>query len=119
MAAKIYIAPEELKVPQISFENFNLAEHNAAEAKYIEDLKQHMRELGYNGKNMGEILRFPAADSYAQYMVVSMRPLQLIHLELGDAWGFQYAHLLTAKEVQQKIDAEKRFNEFLDSQKGK
>ena len=71
-----------------------------------------MQELGYSGKNMGEILRFPAADSYAQYMVVSMRPLQLVHLSLGDAWGFQYAHLLTAKEVQEKIDQQKRINKL-------
>jgi hypothetical protein len=26
---------------------------------------------------------------------------------LGDAWDFQYAHLLTAKEVQEKIDQQK------------
>jgi hypothetical protein len=118
MAAKIYNAPEELEIPKLDFANFNAKVHKEKEDKYIEDLKQHMRELGYNGKNMGEILRFPAADSYAQYMVVSMRPLQLVHLELGDAWGFQYAHLLTAKEVQQKVDQQKKINELF-SQKGK
>jgi len=117
MSAKIYNAPEEIKVPKLNFENFNRKEHEAAEAKYVEDLKQHMRERGYNGKNMGEILRFPVADSYAQYMVVSMRPLQLVYLELGDAWDFQYVHLLTAKEVQQKIDQQKSL-EKLFSQKG-
>ena len=112
MAAKVYNAPEELKVPEFNFENFDRKAHDAAEAKYIEDLKQHMRELGWDGKNMGEILRFPAADSYAQYMVVSMRPLQLVHLPLGDAWSFQYAHLLTAKEVQLKIDQQRNIDKL-------
>ena len=118
MAAKIYNAPEELELPKFDFANFNAKVHQEKEDKYIEDLKQHMRELGYDGKNMGEILRFPAADSYAQYMVVSMRPLMLVHLALGDAWGFQYAHLLTAKEVQEKIDQQKKFDDFLASRKG-
>jgi len=124
MAAKIYSAPAEVKLPENTFDNVKDWEVN--DNKYIEELKQHLQELGYNGKNMGEILRFPAADSYALYMVISMKPLQLVHLELGDAWGFQYANLLTAKEVQKKIDAEKRFAAFLEenkknkeSQKGK
>lgn len=122
MSAKIYSAPEEIEKPKFDFANYNHEKHEAKEAKYIEELKQYLRERGYNGKNMGEILQFPAADSYALYMVVSMRPLQLVHLELGDAWTFQYAHLLTAKEVQKKIDASKRFEAFLEEnkrQKGK
>lgn len=120
MAAKIYSAPTEVKLPENTFDNVKDWEEN--DNKYIEALKQHLRELGYNGKNMGEILQFPAADSYAMYMVISMKPLQLVHLELGDAWTFQYANLLTAKEVQKKIDGSKRFAAFLEEnkrQKGK
>jgi len=124
MAAKVYSAPEEVKLPDNTFDN--VKDWVTNDNKYIESLKQHLREIGYDGKNMGEILKFPAADGYAQYMVISMKPLQLVHLELGDAWTFQYANLLTATEVQKKIDAEKRFTAFLEeakknkeSQKGK
>ena len=121
MSAKIYTAPEEIAKPEFDFSNFNAEKHDAKEAKYVEDIKQYLRERGYDGKNMGEILQFPAADSHASYMVVSMKPLMLMHLELGDAWTFQYAHLLTAKEVNKKIDAEKKWKEFIkkNSQKGK
>lgn len=115
MAAKVYQAPQEVSLPKNSFDN--VAEWQENEKKYIEQLKEHLTKMNYVGKNVGEILRFPAADGYAQYMVISMRPLMLIHLELGDAWTFQYAHLLTAKEVQQKIDAEKRLNAFLEENK--
>ena len=77
------------------------------EEQYVIDLKKELKSMGYKGKNFGEILRFQVADGYAEYMVVSMRPLKLMHLPLGDAWDFQYAHLLTAKEVNEKIEGKK------------
>lgn len=117
MSAKVYQAPKEVSLPEFSFQNVSAWQEN--EKKYIEQLKEHLKKMNYVGKNVGEILKFPAADGYAQYMVISMKPLMLIHLELGDAWTFQYAHLLTAKEVQQQIDAEKRLNEFLEENRKK
>jgi len=115
MAAKVYQAPKEVSLPEFSFQNVSAWQEN--EKKYIEQLKEYLTKMNYVGKNVGEILRFPAADGYAQYMVISMKPLMLIHLELGDAWTFQYANLLTAKEVQKKIDAAKRFDAFLEENK--
>ena len=47
------------------------------------------------------------ADGQAQYMVASMQPLELVHVPLNDAYEFEYAYLLTTKEVQQKIDQNK------------
>ena len=124
MSAKIYTAPEEINLPNNTFSNVKDWKEN--DEKYIKEVTQHLQELGYNGKNFGEIIKFPAADGYALYMVISMKPLMLLHLELGDAWTFQYANLLTATEVQKKIDADKRFAAFLEenrkkseSQKGK
>jgi len=121
MSATIYSSPKEIKTPEFDFVNFNNEKHEAKEAKYVEDIKQYLRERGYNGKNMGEIIDFPAADSQASYMVVSMKPLALMHLELGDAWTSQFAHLMTAKEVQIRIDADKKWKAFIEKnrQKGK
>jgi hypothetical protein len=45
-------------------------------------------------------------------MVASMRPLELVHIPLGDAWNFQYTHNLTSKDVQQKIDSQKSLQMF-------
>jgi hypothetical protein len=118
MAATIYSAPKEIKQPTFNFENFNYAQHQEQEDKYIADLKAYLAEKGYTGKNAGETISFPVADSSAVYMVVSMRPLQLMEVPVGDCWTFQYVHLLTAKEVQEKIDQKKAWAEMF-SQKGK
>jgi len=115
MAAKIYTAPKEIKLPENSFTDIASWEKN--DAKYISELKTFLKEQGYNEKNTGEILQFPAADGYAMYMVASMKPLRLIHLELGDAWCFQYANLLTAKVVQEKIDQQNALNKIFGGKK--
>jgi hypothetical protein len=112
MAAKIYSAPEEVKQPNYDFQNVSSWEEQ--EETYIKEVKNFLAERGYTGKNAGEIIQFPVADGYAQYMVASMRPLMLVHLPLGDAWDWQFAHLLTAKEVQQKIDQRKALNELFN-----
>ena len=112
MSAKIYSAPKEIEEPKWDFKNFDYKKHQAKEDKYLKDLKQFLKERGYTGKNVGKVIKFPVADGHALYMVMSMKPVQLIHLELGDAWSFQYIHLMTAKEVQQKIDQEIAINKL-------
>ena len=116
--AKIYSAPKEIKQPTFNFENFNYKKHQEQEDKYIDDLKAYLAGRGYTGKNAGETISFPVADSQAVYMVVSMRPLQLMEVPVGDCWTFQYIDRLTAKDVQQKIDQKKSLAELF-SQKGK
>lgn len=110
MSAEIFNAPGEVKLPPTVFQDYKNWEKN--ENDYIERLKTYLKNDGYTGKNVGEIIRFPVCDGYALYMVLSMRPLRLIHLELGDCWSFQYDYLLTAKEVNQKIDGMKRMDEL-------
>lgn len=110
MAAQVFSAPEEVKQPNYDFQNVKAWKEQ--EETYIKEVKNFLAKKGYTGKNAGEIIQFPVADGYAQYMVASMRPLMLVHLPLGDAWDWQFAHLLTAKEVQQKIDQRKAINEM-------
>jgi hypothetical protein len=40
-------------------------------------------------------------------MVASMRPLELVHVPLGDAWDYPYIERLTATDIQNKIDQTK------------
>jgi len=112
MAAQIFNAPSEVKQPEMDFTNFDHKKYTADCNQYYADLKTYLKSQGYNGKNMGETIRFPHADSYAEYMVASMRPLMLIHIPLGDAWHSPDVDLMTAKRVQQKIDGQKRLNEL-------
>jgi hypothetical protein len=102
--AEVYLAPKSIKVPELDFRNID--GYEKACDNYKSELKAMLQKRN-NEKNVGEIIRFPVADSYAEYMVASMKPVELVHLPLGDAWCFQYVNLLTAKEVQEKIDQQK------------
>jgi len=104
--AKVFNAPAELKVPDLNWKD--IPQYHKDCDKYFEDLKKLLIEkYKRTGANVGEIIKFPVADGYALYMVAGMKPVELIHIEIGDAWHFQYANRLTAKDVQQKIDQEK------------
>jgi hypothetical protein len=111
--ATIYNAPKNLTVPT----DFSSDTHSEDCEQYLADLKAHVKQLNPRGKHGGEIIKFPAADSYAEYMVVRLKPLELVHIPLWDAWHFPYAHLLTAKEVSNQIESTKKFQAFLDSRK--
>ena len=102
--AQIFNSPDEVKVPELDFKNF--AQYQKDCENYKKDLKAWLNKNGFNGKNVGEIIQFPVADGYAEYMVASMKPVKLVHMPLMDAWHFEYAHLMTAKEVQDKIDGQ-------------
>lgn len=102
--ATIYSPPGQIPVPELDFANFSNYEKECKE--YKSKLKEFLLKNN-KGKHIGEIIRFPVADGYAEYMVASMKPVQLIHLPLGDAWQFQYAHLLGTKEIKEQIDSQK------------
>lgn len=114
--ATIFKAPESIKVP--SFSNFykdgkyDREAHDKAEKNYLAELKAMLLKR-HNGKNVGEVVQFPCADSYAQYMVANMRPLELVHLPLGDAWDFPYIQNMKAKDIQDKIDQQKALEKLL------
>jgi len=112
MSAKIYGVPKNVKLPEMDFANFDNQKWLADEAKFKNDLRADIKSKGYTGKHSGEIIKFPVADGYAEYMVLQMRPLMLIHLPIMDAYQFQYVHLLTAKEVNEKIRAQKSLEAF-------
>tara|TARA_R100001509_G_scaffold82946_2_gene46848 strand:- start:32784 stop:33122 length:339 start_codon:yes stop_codon:yes gene_type:complete len=110
MSAEIYSAPSTLEVPNC-FDNWGEG-YEELETKYINDLKRYIKDMGYKGKNVGEIIKFQVADGYAEYMVLSMRPLKLIHMPLMDSYHFPQVHLMTAKEVNIMLDNEKKLKEL-------
>ena len=109
--AEVYSVLDSVALPKFP-QPYNHEEYQKNEDKYIADIKKELKSMGYKGKNFGEILKFQVADSYAEYMVVSMRPLKLMHLPLGDAYSFEYAHLLTSKEVNEQIKRQKALLEL-------
>lgn len=61
---------------------------------------------------IGEIYRSPRGDGYAQYMVWQVKPLQLIWIELGDAWTEPLADRLRLSDIKQQIEWEKKWKEL-------
>jgi hypothetical protein len=108
--ADIYSAPKEIKLPKLDFSN--MQDYNRDCDRYVRDLVKHIKDMGYKGKNVGQIVKFAVADGYAEYMILSMRPLKLIHIPLGDAYEFTYAHLMTASEINKKLDAQNKLAEL-------
>lgn len=119
--AKVYTTDVPEPNFRDAFENgqFNMAKHTALEQKYVEDVKHRLEEMGYGGKHFGEIMRFPVADGYAQYMVAKARPFTLVHLALGDGWHIPAAHArgLTLADLEDELKRQKFWQEIADKQK--
>ena len=99
--AKVYLLPEDFNAPDFNWEDIDQYEKDCLEL--TERLKKWCIERN-NQKNVGEVIKFPVADGYAEYMVAATKPVELIHLPFWDAWHSETAPLMTAKAIQDKID---------------
>ena len=113
--AKIYDVPSEIELPQFDFSK-PYSEYKAKEDEYLAKVKKLLVDHNPT-EHVGEIITFPVADGQACYMVASLKPVCLVHLPIGDAWNFQYVHLLTKKEVVLKIQQQNSFNKMWASHK--
>lgn len=118
---KVYREPKGIKPPELrDFMKDGVSSRDywdayvKAEAEYEGKVKAWARENG-SGKYAGEVVRFQVADGYAQYVVVSLRPVKLIHLSAGDGYSFPYVERLTAADLRKQIDAERAFAELFKS----
>jgi hypothetical protein len=100
--AQIYAAPKVVgPVPQFDHTKpYN--EYENARTAYIKKVEAWAKENG-SGEFAGKQIHFQVGDGYAQYVVVSLQPVKLIHLAIGDAWHFEYAKRLTAKDVRTEV----------------
>lgn len=111
---KIYSAPSSIKAPSYAWDGTQNWQEE--EKRYRNELKALLRKRK-SGKYVGEVVRFPYADSHAEYMVASLRPLELVHVPLGDAWEYPYIERLTAKDITTQIEQTKRI-EAIFAKKG-
>lgn len=109
--AKIFKAPDSIKLPEIDYPNYNREVVEQQKKKYLTDLATFLKARK-NVKHVGETVNFPHADGYASYMIASIKPLELIHLEFGDAWELPYIERLTAKDIINKIEQQKSLAEL-------
>jgi hypothetical protein len=117
--ATIYNVPKGLEHPIFNWKEVQ---------KYRNDIKDHENRLrewvvkrcidgGKPTKHVGEVIKFPVADGYAEYMVACMKPLQLIHLEYYDGYSFEYANRLKAKDVEDKINQQNALKKLFTAKK--
>jgi len=110
--AKIYSIPQEFEATMPTWSIANDRDENIRrEEEWLEKLSQWCKTHG-SGKYGGQIVRDGVADGYAQYMVFSLRPLQLIHIPLGDAWQSRWAHRWTAADIKQMVERERALAEL-------
>lgn len=94
--AKIFaapIAPPDITVPY----TLTHEEWTEQDRVYIDKLAALAKKNANGGQYdhlLGTELRFPAADGYARYMVWNIKPFQVVHIALHDAWR---AHHLIEK----------------------
>lgn len=109
--ATVYAPPAGFEPPDVVFTDgkYDHTATAAAETAFIEALAAEARKAD-TGETVGQIIRFPVADGFAQYMVWKERPLQLVHLALGDAWTIPASHArgLKLADVKAMVDRDER-----------
>lgn len=110
---KVYREPKGIRPPEIrDFQKEGVSSreywdaYQNAEREYEEKVREWAKANG-TGKYAGEVVRFQVADGYAGYVVLSLRPVKLIHLSVGDSYHFQYIERLTAADIRKQIEQEK------------
>ena len=89
-------------------DRFDFEGYEAACEKFRADLAALCRE---NGKSdvLGEVVKWQRADGYAEYIVWRTRPLELIHLPLGDGWQIEAPLMrgLRLADVREMVDRDR------------
>lgn len=114
---KVYSTP----VPAPEFEEsmvdgrYSHEKDDEVTERYIAQVKTWLTDHGYHHKLTGEVVRFPIADGYAQYMVANATTL--IWLPLGDAWQIPDAHArgLRISDIKAEIDRARKFRELFSA----
>jgi len=110
---KIYSAPETIEKPIGDFSDYPAL--LKSEEKYVNDViewaKKNTKDK-VNTKYIGEEFGIPMGDGHARYIVLSLKPVQMIHLSVGDAWDSSLANQVNAKYIKDYIDGRKRMKEL-------
>jgi hypothetical protein len=78
-------------------------------------------KLAGNGDLAGEEVAWQRGDGYARYLVVREKPLQLMHLAIGDAWSVEEALIrgLRKKDVRELVRRRKALDSIFAAPKEK
>jgi hypothetical protein len=104
--AKVYLAP--IDPPEVDYVNFDLEAYDRANNEYLEELAALAKQNGTSDL-LGEVVRWPRGDGYAQYLIWRTSPLELIWLKIGDAWSVEEALIrgLRVSDVREMVQRER------------
>lgn len=113
--ATIYLAPKGFEAPRLTIEDYRERRYEAISEAYVARLAAEARKgQPHADPLIGRVVRFPIADGYAEYIVWRLRPLQLVKVELGDAWDIPnaYARGLRVSDIRAQVEAEDRLRAY-------
>jgi hypothetical protein len=105
---KIYAPPEEFKLPDISKYLDDFKGYIKACESYTNKIKAWVKKnYGSSCPEAGEVVSFPVADGAASYIIVTLKPVQLIHVDTYDGYQYPFINRLTASDIRKKYNQEK------------
>jgi hypothetical protein len=93
------------------------------EATYLSELKQHAaiaaEQRGDNSDLIGETVKWVVGDSWAEYLIWSSEPLELIHFGEEEAYQIDDAHMrgLRLSDVREKVELDRKLAKSLGDQR--
>jgi len=109
---KIYSGIEEIKKPDASIDNYDFDKYNKSCDDYVTQIKEWCKRECPECAEAGEEIHFGVADGRARYVVLNLKPVELIHLDIMDGYNYQYVHRLTAKDVRAELKRNRAIEEI-------
>ena len=113
MAATIFSPPAHLQEPKWNDYGFDFAAFSKAEDDYLRAIQAWAKSKA-KSKNpiVGEVFTYGVGDGYAIYVVFNTRPLQLIHVPIGDCWGITEVvrRGLRLSDIQESVERRKNLH---------
>lgn len=108
--AEVYTTPKGFRDPP-SYEALDTMQESyealrEAENEWLAELVEWCKSnTDSRSELIGETIRFPRGDGFAQYMVFRTNPLTLLHIPLGDAWDLPDYQMrgLRVKDVKELV----------------
>lgn len=109
---KVYSGVEGIKKPDF----MNITTYDKEAEAYVKKIVFFAQANGSSAE-AGKIIRFSVADGKAQYVVFSLKPVVLIHLDIYDGYQFEYANKLTATDVKREIRRQEALEKLFGGRK--
>ena len=97
--ATIYASVQGIRKPAIT-SNWQGYEKRAE--AYVDKIKAFARKHS-KCPEAGKEISFGVADGKARYVILSLKPVELVHLDIYDGYRFPYINRLTAQDVKNEL----------------